>query len=32
MKGNKIRVTVWNEFVHEKEHEAVRKIYPEGMH
>lgn len=30
--GNKIRVTVWNEFVHEKEHEAVKKIYPDGMH
>ncbi len=26
-----IRVTVWNEGVHEKEHEAVRKIYPKGM-
>ena len=28
----KIRVTVWNEGRHEKEHEAVRRIYPEGMH
>jgi trehalose utilization protein len=27
-----IQVTVWNEFRHEKEHEAVRKIYPRGMH
>ena len=27
-----IRVTVWNEFVHEKKNEAVRKIYPDGMH
>jgi trehalose utilization protein len=27
-----IRVTVWNEFVHEREHEAVKRIYPEGMH
>jgi trehalose utilization protein len=27
-----IRVTVWNEFRHEKTHEAVRKVYPEGMH
>jgi trehalose utilization protein len=26
------RVTVWNEFRHEKSHEAVRKIYPDGMH
>lgn len=28
----KIRVTVWNEFRHEKEHEAVKKVYPQGMH
>jgi len=28
----KIRVTVWNECVHEKTHEAVKKIYPDGMH
>ncbi len=27
-----IRVTVWNEFLHEKKHEAVRKVYPEGIH
>jgi len=27
-----IRVTVWNEFVHEKKHSAVKAIYPEGMH
>ncbi len=27
-----IRAVVWNEFVHEKEHEAVKRIYPEGMH
>lgn len=27
-----IRAVVWNEFVHEKEHEAVRRIYPQGMH
>ena len=30
--STKIRVTVWGEFVHEKKNEAVRKIYPEGMH
>jgi len=30
--SDKIRVTVWNEFVHEKTHEAVKKIYPKGMH
>ncbi|MFH2068989.1 MAG: ThuA domain-containing protein [Candidatus Omnitrophota bacterium] len=28
----KIKVTVWNEFRHEKSDEAVKKIYPEGMH
>lgn len=27
-----INVTVWHEFRHEKKHEVVRKIYPEGMH
>ena len=27
-----IKVTVWNEFVHEKESERVRSIYPEGIH
>jgi len=30
--SDKIRVTVWNEFVHEKKNEAVKKIYPNGMH
>jgi trehalose utilization protein len=30
--GTGIRVTVWNEFVHERENEAVRAIYPEGIH
>ena len=29
---DRIRVTVWNEFVHEKKSEAVRKIYADGMH
>jgi trehalose utilization protein len=28
----KIRVTVWNEFRHERKNEAIRKIYPDGMH
>jgi trehalose utilization protein len=28
----KIRVTVWNEFLHEKTDEAVKKVYPDGMH
>ncbi len=27
-----IRVTVWNEFRHEKEDDAVRNIYPDGIH
>ncbi len=27
-----IRVTIWNEFRHEKKKEAVAKIYPKGMH
>ncbi len=30
--ANEIRVTVWGEFRHEKTHEAVRKVYPKGMH
>lgn len=31
-KTGRIRITVWNEFVHERKNEAVRKIYPDGMH
>lgn len=27
-----IRVTIWNEFRHEKTDEAVQKMYPEGIH
>ena len=27
-----IKVTVWNEFVHEKESEKVKAIYPGGIH
>lgn len=27
-----LRVTVWNEFVHENKNEVVRQIYPEGIH
>jgi trehalose utilization protein len=27
-----LRVTVWNEGVHEKTHEEVRKVYPNGIH
>jgi trehalose utilization protein len=26
------RVTVWNEFRHEKTHEAVAQVYPDGIH
>ena len=29
---NKIKVTIWNEFRHEKINDAVKKLYPEGMH
>lgn len=28
----KIRVTVWNEFRHEKKSEAVKALYPNGLH
>ena len=30
--AKQIRVTVWNEYRHEKSHEAVAKVYPEGIH
>jgi len=30
--ADKIRVTVWNEFRHEKVHAAVRKVHPRGLH
>ena len=30
--GSKIAVTVWNEFRHEKTDDAVRKVYPDGIH
>lgn len=26
------RVTVWNEYRHEKEHDVVQEIYPDGIH
>lgn len=26
------RVTIWNEYIHEKENEAIARIYPQGMH
>lgn len=28
----KIRVTVWNEFVHEQKSEEIARIYPDGIH
>jgi len=28
----KIRVTIWNEFRHEKTEEAVKAVYPDGVH
>ena len=27
-----IRVTIWNEYLHERESEEIRKIYPDGIH
>ncbi len=30
--GKKIRVTVWNEYRHEKKDKAVSDVYPEGIH
>ena len=32
MVKDKIRVTVWNEFIHEREDERVAAIYPKGIH
>ncbi|HUT93593.1 MAG TPA: ThuA domain-containing protein [Thermoguttaceae bacterium] len=32
MGAEPIRVTVWNEFVHEKTSEAVAQVYPDGIH
>src|ERR1700757_1783811 len=29
---SKIRIVVWGEYVHEQRSEAIRKIYPNGMH
>ena len=30
--GRPIRVTVWNEHVHEQREDPVRRVYPQGMH
>ncbi len=27
-----IRVTIWNEYKHERESEEIAKIYPDGIH
>jgi trehalose utilization protein len=27
-----LRVTIWNEHIHERKHEAIAKIYPRGIH
>jgi trehalose utilization protein len=27
-----IRVTIWNEFVHERQNPSVAQIYPKGIH
>ena len=29
---NGLRVTIWNEFRHEKTHDEVKQIYPDGLH
>lgn len=29
---SRLRITVWNEFVHERENAVVQEIYPDGMH
>ena len=28
----KIRVTVWNEYIHERKEERIGKVYPSGIH
>lgn len=30
--NKKINVTIWNEFIHERQDETVRQIYPNGIH
>ena len=32
MKNQKLRVTIWNEFRHEKKKEEVKALYPNGIH
>lgn len=30
--SNPLRVTVWNEYIHERENPSVAKLYPQGIH
>jgi trehalose utilization protein len=30
--GRMIRVTIWNEYIHERQEEKITKVYPEGIH
>ena len=32
MSNSPIRVTIWNEFVHERQNPVVAEIYPQGIH
>ncbi len=32
MPASSIRITVWNEFIHEREREDVKAVYPDGIH
>lgn len=32
MSQNKIRVTVWNEYIHERELPEIARVYPNGIH
>lgn len=32
LEASRVRVTIWNEFIHERRDAAVREIYPDGMH
>jgi trehalose utilization protein len=32
MAGERFRVTLWNEHIHERRDESVTRIYPDGMH
>ena len=29
---DKIKITIWNEFIHEQESEEVKEVYPDGIH